>query len=410
MPQVTRLLKRPRTHHGPLKRHLAFLREVFILAVSAFGGPQAHIAMVLKNLVRRKKYLTEKELIELMALCQMLPGPTSTQTITAIGYRRGGPVLALLTLLIWATPAVLIMAALAFGYHYMATEVGWQYNFLKYLRPMAVGFVLFAAVRLAPGVVKSPVHGLILAGATLIAILFPTSWIFPLLLLGGGLVTNFTSQEQAKPKQAWLRINWNSLWLFLGIWAIAVILGNLTKARPVLLFENTYRFGSIIFGGGQVLVPMMHEHFVSTKAYLSSKEFLNGYGFVQALPGPVFSFSTFVGILCMQSYGPGGMLLGGLIGAVAIFLPGTLIIFFVYPVWENLKKYRVVTRSLEGINAAACGVVAAAAYLLMKPIGFGPANLAMTVLTVLLLMFTRIPSPFIVLGFVLAGLGAQHLF
>ena len=410
MTYFTHRLEATHNRRFRLKPHLAFLREIWFLAVSAFGGPQAHIAMVLRNLVKRKAYLTEKELLELMALCQMLPGPTSTQTITAIGFRRGGPSLAFLTLLVWSTPAVLAMGVLAFAYHYMASEVGWTYRSLHYLRPMAVGFVLFAAIKLTPGVVKGKVHGTILAVSALLAALFPASWVFPLLLIAGGATTNFTSKEEARQNQRRFRINWNNLWLFLGIWALAVILGNLTKFRPLLLFENVYRFGSIIFGGGQVLVPMMLEHFVNTKEYISNEEFLNGYGFVHALPGPVFSFSTFIGTLCMQHFGPGGMMIGALIGAVGIFLPGTLLIFFVYPIWEYLKGYNMVTRSLEGINAAACGVIAAAAYLLMDSISFSLTNMVTAGLAVLLIAYSRIPTPVIVLLFIGAGLVEQHLF
>ena len=379
------------------------------MAVSAFGGPQAHVAMVLKNLVYKKHYLEQKELLELMALCQMLPGPTSTQTITAIGFRRGGPILAFLTLMVWATPAVLVMALLAFAYHYMASEVGWNYSTLRYMRPMAVGFVLYAALRMAPGVVQTRIQGTILGSTALLAAFFPASWFFPLLLVGGGVVTNFTSREEAQTKNRRFPINWNNLWLFLGIWALAVILGNLTQARPILLFENIYRFGSIIFGGGQVLVPMMLEHFVSTKAYLTSEEFLNGYGLVHALPGPVFSFSTFVGTLCMQDGGAGAMLLGALIGTFGIFLPGTLLIFFVYPIWEELKNYRIVTRSLEGINAAACGLIAAAAYLLMDSIAFSAPNVGAAALAMLLMRWHRIPTPIIVLLFIAAGLFVEKI-
>ncbi|PSR06211.1 MAG: chromate transporter, partial [Bacteroidetes bacterium SW_10_40_5] len=181
-------------------------------------------------------------------------------------------------------------------------------------------------------------------------------------------------------------------------------LGAITQAKSVLLFENTYRYGSIIFGGGQVLIPMMYEQFVLYKNYLTSQEFLAGYGIVQALPGPVFSFSTYVGGMSIKNLGTFGHILGSLIGTVGIFLPGTLLIFFVAPIWESLKKYAFIKKSLEGINAAAAGMVAAAAYILFDSIGFDPINISVIAVTFFVLMFTRVPSPVIVFLFLILGL------
>ena len=129
-------------------RYYIFLRDVLLLAVSAFGGPQAHIAMFIKILVKKRAYVTEEELLELNALCQILPGPTSTQTVTAIGFRIGGPNLAYLTLLVWMLPAVTIMttAAILLG-QYQANNL--DLAFTKFIQPMAVGFVSFGAFTIA---------------------------------------------------------------------------------------------------------------------------------------------------------------------------------------------------------------------------------------------------------------------
>ena len=148
---------------------------------------------------------------------------------------------------------------------------------------------------------------------------------------------------------------------------------------------------------------MMYEQFVNFKDYLTSQEFLAGYGMVQALPGPVFSFSTYAGGMAMKDMGITGHIMGALIGTVGIFLPGTLLIFFVTPIWESLKQYPFIQRSLEGVNAVAAGMVAAAAYLLMQSIGFNFLNIGVAIGTFLLLMFTRIPSPAIVLFCLLLG-------
>lgn len=378
------------------------MKDIFLISLTAFGGPQAHIAMILKNLVYKNKYLSEKELIELIALCQMLPGPTSTQLITSIGLRKGGRLLALCTLLIWMLPAVIIMTGVVLLFSFIEKHE-WSLHFLHFLRPMAIGFVLYASVKIARAIIKTKAQIFIIVTATLITIFVRSPWIYPLALLGGGLITNFTIKgDLGKPKKS-LKLRWFYLGLFVGVSVVAAIAGAITKDTPVLLFENTYRYGSIIFGGGQVLIPMMYDQFVLFKQYLSSEEFLAGYGIVQALPGPVFSFSTYVGGMSIKNMGAWGHVLGALIGTVAIFLPGSLFIFFVAPAWDQLKRYSFIKKSLEGINAASAGMVAAASVILFESLGIDWINMSVVLVTFLVLMFTRIPSPVIVFFFLALG-------
>jgi chromate transporter len=167
--------------------------------------------------------------------------------------------------------------------------------------------------------------------------------------------------------------------------------------------ENFYRNGSLIFGGGQVLIPLLYTEFVEFKDYLSSEEFLTGYAAVQAVPGPVFSFTSYIGALSMREYGIGGEILGSVIATVGIFLPGTFFIFFVIKFWDQLKKFRIVRASIEGINAASSGMVIAAAFLLFQPLDANLLNMGMIIATFLALMFTKIPPPFIILAGLLAG-------
>jgi chromate transporter len=173
----------------------------------------------------------------------------------------------------------------------------------------------------------------------------------------------------------------------------------------VRLFENFYRNGSLIFGGGQVLTPLLYTEFVqyAPKQYLSSQEFLSGYAVAQSLPGPVFSFSSYVGALSMREYGTAGQLVGGFVAALGIFLPGTFLIFFVIRFWESLKKYRAVRASLEGITAASAGLVIASAVILFQPLENTLMNFAVTIITFALLAFTRVWSPLIILGGLLLG-------
>ncbi len=384
-------------------RHLEFLKDIFLISISAFGGPQAHLAMILKKLVNQKQYIKENDLLELIALCQILPGPSSTQIITAIGLKKGGKLLALVTLLVWMLPAVFIMTTIVIFFSYIDQE-GLSFDFIRFLKPMAIGFVLYAAIQITRTIIKTRKQSLIILASTLITIFIRAPWIYPVILLLGGFITNFTNTSQSDNKTKPLDIRWKYLTMFFAILAFAIILGAFTKATPILLFENTYRYGSIVFGGGHVLIPMMYEHFVNFKDYLNSQEFLAGYGIVQALPGPVFSFSTYVGGMSLKDMGTTGHILGCLIGTVGIFLPGTLLIFFVAPIWDGLKQYAFIKRSLEGINAVAAGMVAAAAYILLESIGMDVFNITILGTTFMLLMFTRIPPPAIVFFFLILGI------
>ncbi len=385
-------------------RYYIFLKDVLILAVTAFGGPQAHIALFIDKFVVKRGYLSEKELMELNALCQILPGPTSTQTITAIGFKVGGLPLAYLTLFVWALPAVAIMILLALGFTFFKSS-GFLLDMTQYIQPMAVGFIAYAGYKISVAVIESKSGILVMILAALLSYIYTNPFLFPVLLLAGGLVTAIKYKKQPQvEKNEPLKIKWDGFFLWAGVFVLAVALGAITKLMPIKLFENFYRNGSLIFGGGQVLIPLLYSEFVEFKHYLTSQEFLSGYGFAQAVPGPVFSFSAYIGSLSMREYGTAGKILGGLSAAAGIFLPGTFFIFFVYRFWEGLKRYRIVRASLEGITAASSGMVVAAALLLFNPLETNWYNPTIVVVTFALLQFTKIPSPFIILGGLLLGL------
>ena len=383
-------------------RYIIFLRDVFILTISAFGGPQAHLVLLLKIMVEQRRYLSEKDLIELHALCQILPGPTSTQTITAIGYRIGGPKLAFLTLLVWMLPAVSIMTAVAVTLSNLQ-ERDISLAFTRFIQPMAVGFVAYGAYTISKKSVNSLVGVVILVVAAVVSYYVRKPFIFPLLLLVAGFITSINYKKHSPERKDKIVIKWGNLTLWISIFLAAAIATGFTRAVPVLLFENFYRNGSLIFGGGQVLIPLLYTEFVDFKHYLTSEEFLTGYAVVQAVPGPVFSFSAYIGSLSMRSAGIGGEILGAFVASLGVFLPGTFLIFFLVRFWDALKKYRVIKASLEGILAASSGMVVAAAFLLFEPLEMNMLNISFTLGTVLLLKFTRIPAPVIILGGLLAG-------
>jgi chromate transporter len=173
--------------------------------------------------------------------------------------------------------------------------------------------------------------------------------------------------------------------------------------RVIHLFESFYRFGYLVIGGGQVVVPMMYSELVEVNGYMTSEEFLTGYGLVQGLPGPMFSFSSYAGGMALRetSYLRQGM--AGLISGIAIFLPGLLLIFFIYPMWEKIRKIKGIKVSLKGITAVAGGLMTIAAVILMQNSGFELDNLSVMLITTGLLLTKKIPAPLIVLMVLIAG-------
>lgn len=412
-------------------RHIPFLRAVFWHSLTAFGGPQGHFGMMLKTFVHQRRDITEKELIDINAFCQLLPGASSTQTLSLIGYKRGGIPLALLTLLIWILPACLLMAGLSFLLDYFA-DVEKQTHVFRFIQPMAIGFIAYSSFRAYKVSVNNTITRVILVVAGLSTYLFFKSpWIFPVLILAAGLATNFSDrripQKGTPPKQ----VKWGNLLLFLALFGLAGWLSeSATKAnwpnrKLYNLFENNYRFGSLVMGGGDVLMPLMYEQYVSRPEsdriqssgrvvlQMPKEDFLIGSGMVRALPGPVFSIGAFTGGMLLRADGPWHQAMGSLIGAAAIFLPSILLVLFFFPVWQNIKRYAVVFRSLEGIHAAVVGIMAGATVYLMKDNGLLDIThivegmwleSLVVVLTFALLLRNKIPAPFLVLACL--GLGA----
>lgn len=384
-------------------RNIIFLKDVSILSLTAFGGPQGHFGMFLDMLVKKRAYLSEEDLIELFALCQVLPGPTSTQTITSLGYKIGGANLAYLTLLVWMFPAFCIMTTLAILVS-QAEALNFSLDFLRYVQPIAVGIVAFSSYQISRKVVTTKLAFVLMVISAVASYILKSPYAFPALIILGGLATTWKYKRQPVEEKDKIKIQWNNLILWVSVLLFAAILGGVTQFLPVRLFENFYRNGSLIFGGGQVLVPLLYTEFVEFKELLSSDEFINGYGMVQAIPGPVFSFSAYVGALSVDGMGIGGRILGAAMSAAGVFLPGTFLIFFVIRFWEELKKYRIVKASLEGITAVSAGMVIAAAVLLFMPMDQTIINYILMVGTVAAMKFTKIPTPLIVIGGLIFGI------
>ncbi len=374
-----------------------------MVSITAFGGPQAHLALFLKIFVEKRAYLSEKELIELNALCQVLPGPTSTQTITALGFKIGGPRLAYLTLLIWALPAVTIMTFLGILMsHFYERDI--SISFSRYIQPMAVGFVGYAAIKIAVMVIKTKTAFFLMVISAVMLFFIRSPYLIPLLLIFAGSLTALKFKKQPINEKKGLSINWSNFILWAAVLLVAALLGHYTRILPIRLFENFYRNGSLIFGGGNVLIPLLFTEFVQFKHYLSSEEFLIGFAFVQAVPGPVFSFCSYVGALSMREYGIGGEIAGGIIASLGIFLPGTFLIYFLIRFWDGLKQYRVIRASIEGITAASTGLVLTTTVLLAQPLESNLLNVVIILVTFASLFFVRALAPILIILGLIAGL------
>ena len=386
---------------------------MFLHSLTAYGGPQMHLVRMHKLFVKDKKYLSEDELMELNAFVQLLPGASSSQTITLIGYKRGGASLATITLLIWIFPACVLMGSLSFFLQYFDNQILIKKLF-TFIQPMAVGFFAYSAFQSFKLFIKHQATQFIMAGAMLVTLFIKSPWVFPILIIIGGFISNFSDKRIPTPEGKPKPIKWANLWVFVLIFIFAGIISeygrvhNLPYRRPLNLFENFYRFGSLVFGGGGVLIPMMFEQYVqrAKTKYITPQDFLTGTGMVQAFPGPIFSIASFVGGMVLKQQGPFIQALGCIIGAVAIFLPSLLLVLFFFPVWSLLKKHVIVFRAMEGINAVVVGIMWGATFLLFLSISapFNWQNLVALIITFCLLQFSKIPSPIIVILFLLCGL------
>ena len=354
-------------------------------SLTAFGGPQVAMALMQYRFVEKRRDLTAQELVEYSAFCQLLPGASSTQTIVLVGFKRGGVVLALLTLLVWMLPAVCIMTCLALLVSYFSWSG--EIKALSLLQPMSIGFIISAALLLFQKSVNSIITRWIFVITAIITFFgFNTPWTIPTIIILAGVVTNFSDKRIPTDGNAPKSIQWRALVLFVLLFIAAGFLSeratkqNWESRKLFNLFENNYRFGSMVFGGGDVLIPIMYEQFVtrpSSKRIQENKRdvvkidranFLTGTGLVRAVPGPIFSISSYMGAMALKDKSMSTQLYGALVASLGIFLPSFFIVLFFFPIWQYLKKYAIFYRSLEGVYAAIVGIMIGASLYLIKDI------------------------------------------
>lgn len=371
------------------------------------------MAIMLREFVEKRRYITEEELMELNALSQLLPGPSSTQVLVGIAWKVGGLRLAIISFLLWVLPSATIMCLAAISYKLFADKAKFT-EVLRFVKPVAVGIVSYATYTFANKFLKSRVSTVLAIGALIATLILQNAYAFPILILLGGIIS---SALETQPQENELRVklfsnvNPNKVAYLVGILLLFAALGALVNqtspfSLPIRLFENFYRNGILIFGGGQVLVPLMYTEFVEVKHYLSNSEFLSGYALQQALPGPTFSFTSFLGGITMGNKGGTifGQVIGSVVAVIGINSPGLILILFIVPFWNDLKKITRIKNSLSGINAVAVGFMATALILMVRPFGLDWVAYLIVAATFLILNFTKIKTPVVIIIGIALGL------
>ncbi len=381
---------------------LGFLWDVLLVSLGAYGGPEAHYGVFAKRMVDAKGYLSEDELYEYMAMTSLLPGPSSTQTLMAIGYHVGGAKLALLTLFVWALPIGTFLSLVAFLYT-DARLPAWLLESTGALAPVAIGFVFYAALRMIKKGFKNPPLVIIGLISLLITLFLRSAWVFPVILFSSGTIYSVfnRSDSTTSPDALTPHLNYSLIATFISL----VVFSFLTVAfsGPILaFFGHVLRFGFLVIGGGQVVIPYMVETLVDDLALLSLNDFLIGFGLVQGLPGPMFSFSAWAGGLAAPALSSPSVL-ASLLGMIGLFLPGAILILIMMPLWPALKTRAWAKPALAGILAAAAGLVLATGITLTVANELSWVNGLLIGTTFLLLVSQKIPAPLIVMLALIAG-------
>lgn len=373
-----------------------FLRDVFYCSLGSYGGPEAHYGVFSSILVKQKQYLSEEELGEMIGLYALTPGPSSTQTITAIGYHVGGPVLALLTFLVWAFPAIVAMALIGVFFTQIDANNSWQ-PLLRFLPAAAVAFIVYAAISLTRKMVKGRADlalYLVMLGLGLLLVGY-SMWVVPALLVAGGLITLIPHRKDRQPSLG-MKPRWRILAVVVGLALLNEGLRAWLGVPLLMLYTSFYRYGYSVIGGGQIVIPLMIQDLVESQSLISLHDFLSGYAIDQAVPGPLFSFAAFVSARSFA--GSGYALVAGLVGGLAIFLPGTLLVFFMFPLWKSLRKQALVRHFLKGVTVTAAALIAMTAIRQAIALPVDWLSYSLVAAFTLLLLWGKLPAPLIVVA------------
>lgn len=335
------------------------LLEIFLvsfkLGCTSFGGPTAHLGYFQNEYVQNRKWLTDKEYSNLVALSQFLPGPASSQVGMGIGLLRGGLLGSIVSFIGFTLPSVLLL--MMFAYYYVNTEM--EMGWIQGLKLVAVAIVAQAIWDMSKKLIPSIRHFIIALGALGVVLLWANPFAQVVVIALAALVGfQFFKESSAKEdsKDTTLSFSKKTGASLLALFVILLIglpvASSLIQYEWLALVEKFYVSGALVFGGGHVVLPLLEAQFVQS-GYMSSADFITGYGVTQAMPGPLFTFASYIGMVI-------GGIPGAIIATIAIFLPAFLLIIGVLPFWLALSQSKGLRGAMIGANAAVVGILAAA--------------------------------------------------
>ena len=378
------------------------------LGLTSFGGPIAHIGFFHQEYVVNRGWLSERRFSDLVALCHFLPGPTSSQVGIAVGITRGGLLGGLLAWIAFTAPSAAIL--IAFGFGVTEFENLLEGSWLNGLKIAAVAVVAQALWGMSTSLAPDKTRATIAILAAITILLSPIAYTIVIVILLAGVYGWFrfhhyvdeSSTEDsthAIPKPLGIAFALLFFLLLIGLPLIRVFIDDIDLLK---IFDGFFRSGSLVFGGGHVVLPTLEAETVEN-GWLTAEQFIAGYGASQAIPGPLFTFSAYLGTV--MDIGPGGIP-GALIALIAIFLPSFLLVIAILPFWNQLSQATNFRAALVAINAAVVGILAAA---LFDPVWTSsikePQDFALATAAFGLLMFWKLPSWLVVIICAAAGAG-----
>ncbi|WP_226529732.1 chromate transporter [Metabacillus niabensis] len=386
------------------KNTLRTLLEILIvstrLGFTSFGGPIAHLGYFHEEYIRRRKWMDEKSYADLVALCQFLPGPASSQVGIGIGVMRAGVLGGITSFIGFTLPSVLALIIFAFILQgFDVTDAGWIHGLKIVAVAVVAHAILGMAQKLTPDLKRKTIALFALVGTLLWQTAFTQVGVIIIAAFVGFLLyKDHTESEESRvdfPISKGFAIV--CLSLFFGLLILLPILREMTSISWIAMFDSFYRSGSLVFGGGHVVLPLLEREFVPT-GWLSEEAFLAGYGAAQAVPGPLFTFAAYLGAVINGWQ-------GGLVATVAIFLPAFLLILGTLPFWDTLRRNPKIKGALLGVNAAVVGILISAFY---HPIWtssiLAPIDFAFAAVLFSMLVYWKLPPWIIVLTGAVGGL------
>jgi len=383
---------------------LAVFAAFLKLGLMSFGGPIAHLGYLRTEFVERRKWLDDAAYADLVALCQFLPGPASSQVGIALGALRAGLPGAVAAWIGFTLPSALIMIAFGYGFQFFEDthEAGWLHG----LKIAAVAVVAQAVWSMGRQLAPDRPRASVAIGAALLVLAWPSTLAQVAVIAAGALIgwRLLPVHDGAAGVYVDFRIGRRTSWvawiLFFGLLVLLPVLAQATSNHALALFDSFYRSGSLVFGGGHVVLPLLRAEVVPP-GWISDEAFLAGYGMAQALPGPLFTFAAYLGTV-MEGY-PSGWA-GGLLTLAAVFLPSFLLVLGALPHWNAWRQKTGMRAALNGINAAVVGILLAALYdpIFTSAIE-GRGDFALAAAAFALLVFWKLSPLWVVLFTALGG-------